>query len=377
LLIGIPPLKVEAITDLEGVDLLAFVVADIVASTGSYDQTDDEGEDDCQCVVHDYLLLYLSRPKLDTHMKTSFPDRAARLEKILSNTKRTIKLPLFHEAEIPKTLFWALQEDCINYLITSLRAANPSNLYVSRPDVLQHYSEDILKLPNMTPNGLVLPKQDNYLAYNQLHKTVCDIFRQFSVCKHVDTIHAPINIRVINGKPSAADSRPRASCKLHSDIWAGEFTNTVMVFLTALGDVFNNGIEFYEPPQRFHTEFCKPLNDYLEGACLEAESERYDASLQDGFAYFTDPFLLHRTIKKSPSLRLSIDFRFVPYGKCETDIEVNTERHKNYISLDEWSKIGRTSLLYTGVTIAESKAENIGPKNAYAAEYALRRVDAD
>ena len=301
--------------------------------------------------------------------KTSFPDRSERLEKILKNTNRTISLPLFHEAVIPPELLQSLQECCSNYLVESLRAANPQKLYFSSPHVLQDYRTDILRLPNMTPNGLVLPKKDNFLSYNQLHKAVGQIFKSFNIDSHVDKIHAPVNIRVINGSLSAADSRPRASSKLHSDIWAGEFTNTVMLFLTAMGDVVNNGIEFYEPPQRFYKEFCEPLNDYLEGACLEVESEKYNCRLQDGFAYFTDPFLLHRTIKKSPTLRLSIDFRFVPHGKCVTDKEVDTERHKNYIDLSEWEKIGNTSILYTDVTVSESHAENIGPKNAYAADY--------
>ena len=308
--------------------------------------------------------------------QTSFPDRAGRLEKILANTERTVNLPLLHEVAIPINLYWALQEDCINYLMASLRAAKPGAEYTSYACILTMYKEDILKLPNMTPNGLLLPKKDTFLAYNQLHKTVFNIFDHFGLGKHVKAIHAPVNVRVINGISSPqVDQRPRASSKLHSDIWAGEFTNTVMVFLTALGDVHNNGIEFYEPPKRFHTEFCKPLNDYLDGSCLEAESRRYKASLRGGYAYFTDPFLLHRTIKKSPNLRLSIDFRFIPHDRCETDAEIDTERHKNYITMEEWSKIGSTSLLYTNVAVADSKAENIGPKNAYAADYVLRRID--
>lgn len=305
---------------------------------------------------------------------SNYPDRANRLNNILSDTSRTITLPLFHEAFIPKNLFAALQEHCIQFLLSSLRIADPTYLYSHDINILEIYKQEILNLPNMTPNGLVLPKKDNFLAYNQLHHTVCRIFKNLNIDKHVKLIHAPINIRIINGKTSNADSRPRASSKLHSDIWAGEFSNTVMVFLTVLGDVENNGIEFYEPTERFHKEFCKPLNDYLEGATLEKESTRYDCSLKAGFTYFTDPFLLHRTIKKSPKLRLSIDFRFVPYAKCPTDIEVETQRHKNYISLDKWYEIGVNNLLHTDVTVCESKAENIGPKNAYAAEYEIKRI---
>ncbi len=283
-------------------------------------------------------------------------------------------MPLFHEAIIPVVLYIRLQEDCVNYILASLRAAKPNKHYFHHVDILESYEKDILALPNMTPNGLVLPKKDNFLAYNQLNKTVCEIFKTFNIDEYVQTIHTPINIRVVSGKPSNTDLRPRASSKLHSDIWAGEFTNTIMLFLTALGDIVNNGIEFYEPSQRFHTEFCKPLNDYLEGASLEFESKRYDCGLRDGFAYFTDPFLLHRTVKKSPKLRLSIDFRFIPNIKCITDSEVKTERHKNYISLDKWYEIGSDTLLYTDITVAESHAEDIGPRNAYAADYVLRKV---
>lgn len=300
--------------------------------------------------------------------KTNFPDRAGRLNDILKDCRRTVALPLFHEAPIPNNLFTAIRDDCVEFLVASLRSAYRKTYHHSL-DVLDAHRDDVLNLPNKTPNGLILPKKDNFLAYNQLQKTVCCVLRNFNLSQHVKKIHAPVNIRIIDGNWTENDRRPRASSKLHSDIWAGEFTDTVMVFLTALGDVENNGIEFFEPPQRFFTDFCKPLDDYLEGACLEAESERYDCGLRDGFAYFTDPFLLHRTVKKSNKLRLSIDFRFIPYAKCPTDIEVDTERHKNYIPLGDWCEIGSNSLLYTDVTVADSHAENIGPRNAYAAEY--------
>jgi hypothetical protein len=149
-----------------------------------------------------------------------------------------------------------------------------------------------------------------------------------------------------------------------------------MVFLAALGDIEGTGIEFYEPSSDFYPEFCKPLNDYNEGAHLERTSERYECQMRDGCAYFTDPFLLHRTVKKSNNLRISIDFRFVSKEICPTDVEVETNRHENYISFDEWANIGMSNSIDTEQKIMDSFAENTSPQNAYPSKYTIRKLNA-
>jgi hypothetical protein len=305
-------------------------------------------------------------------MTDNFPDRSNRLKSILSNANQTVDLPLFHEVGIPERLFSSLQESCTNYMLSSLRSANPTKQYKFCENILEEYEQDIISLPNKTPNGLVLPKAEILSWYNCLHQSVAKIMSHFELDEHVASIHAPVNVRLVSGKPSTTDVRPRASCKLHSDIWAGEFSNTVMLFLTALGDIEGNGIEFLEPDRKF-LDYCHPLNDYLEGAELEKDSIKYDCGLKSGFAYFTDPFLLHRTVKKTPKLRLSIDFRFTTNIKCETDIEVNTDRHENYISLKDWYEIGTKTFLYTEATVAEAREDTTAAsKNAYAAEYSRK-----
>jgi hypothetical protein len=306
-------------------------------------------------------------------MQSNFPDRAARLEQLLEKADKVKSLPLFHEVAIPQNLFEEFKLKCHEYLVASLKL-NSGKTYQITEDFIDLFEEEILSLPNMTPNGLILPKKEILDEYNSLHRVAVKIFNTFNLNDKVSSIHAPINIRVISGKRSEKDLRPRASSKMHSDIWAGEFSNTTMIFFSALGDIVNNGVEFYEPDASF-LNFCKPLNDYLEGAELEKTSKKYDCGMRDGYAYFTDPFLLHRTIKKTPKLRLSIDFRFVPNISCPSDIEIETERHKNYISLDEWREIGLTKVLHTDAVMASSKADtNANRMNAYAAEFSIKDV---
>lgn len=184
-------------------------------------------------------------------------------------------------------------------------------------------------------------------------------------------IHNPINIRLVRGTEEGKD-RPKASTKLHTDIWAGEFTNSMMVFLPVFGDIQNISVEFFEPPQSFYPDFVRPLHDYNEGSHLLEESEKYQCNLKNGFMYIMDPFLLHRTFKHSNKWRISLDFRFIPKIRLESDLDVNSKRDGNYVSYDEWKEIGLSKLLFTDTPIDQYDKKR--ESNIYAADYLMVNI---
>lgn len=300
---------------------------------------------------------------------SNFVEREKRLTSVLVEEKITKHLPLFNELKIDEELFIKLKSSCHLYLKKSLEVFLGQE--ITSNDILVDHKSDVKSLPNMTPNGLLLPKAENLKEYNDIHRVVADIFQCCSIGELIELVHCPINVRIVSGEISDKDFRPRASQKLHSDIWAGEFSNSLMVFLACMGDNAN-GIEFMEPTEEF-LEYLHPLKDYLEGANLEKSSTKYDCKIESGFAYFTDPFLLHRTIKKTPNLRLSIDFRFIPKTRCETDRHIDTERYENYISLNEWNSIGRNLEVYTSESILTAIADAQKTRqNSYAAKFEVR-----
>ena len=237
---------------------------------------------------------------------------------------------------------------------------------------LRTYSSDynsqrVINLPNRTPNGLILPKRQNLLAYNYLHGVIVDLIEYIGLHKHIDKIHNPINIRYVESKPNeVVDSRPFSSTKWHTDCWNGEPANTVMVFVPVCGDLIKNGISFCEPNPNEFMEIAKVLKDYFEGSHLLEQSKHYDIFLDNEFLYLTDPYLLHKTVKKGGSGRLSIDFRFTTSYQCFTDVEVSSKRYENYIPYSEWAKIGKSKLLCSNLNIDEF---NEGEINSYAGKY--------
>jgi hypothetical protein len=286
--------------------------------------------------------------------------------------------PLLAEVGIPRPLFDILAAAVKQYLYLSLTTAFPAQAFEYDVDLLTAYKDQITALPNITPNGLLLPKQETYIGYNLIHRYVAKIVQGMRLEKHIEAIHLPVNIRIVHGKPNPkVDSRPRASVKLHSDIWAGELTNAIMIFLPVFGDMDKVGIEFFEPPPVFQADFLRPLPDFDEGACLLAGARKYRCQLRPGKAYLIDPYVLHRTLKQQDALRLSLDFRFLARQSLASDVQIATEREKNYISLEEWCDVGKHRLLACDGPLAEYAGGSPGPadqgmaRNAYAADFRI------
>lgn len=226
----------------------------------------------------------------------------------------------------------------------------------------------MLKLPNRTPNGLVLPKQPNLLAYNYLHRIVAQILEHIGLSNHIETIHSPINIRYVESKPSEVDGRPFASAKWHSDVWNSEPSNTIMVFIPICGNLIKNGIEFCEPDPNEFMQIARVLKDYSEGQHLVKNSKHYNIFLDTEHIYLTDPYLLHRTMKGGSGCRLSLDFRFTTKYKSFTDVDIQPNRYENYIPYEQWKEIGKSKLLSTNLKLDEFEEYGV---NKYAGKYTI------
>jgi len=305
---------------------------------------------------------------------TAFPDRARRLAGVARGLATTQDHPLLKAARLDGDDSRRLRDAVNLYLFTTLSAHYPDRPIAMSPDILREQAALILGLPNVTPNGLILPKLETYLAYNHVHAQVARIFEAAGLARHAEAIHAPINIRLVSGTPDAAvDGRPRASTKYHSDIWAGEPAATVMVFLPVLGDTERVGIHWVEP-REIPPEFRRPIAEFNDGRHLIRGGRAYAAEFNNGDILLSDPFLIHATRKRGPALRVSIDFRFIAREKTAGDAEVPGTRDDNYLAYEVWRDIGRGRVLTTGARLEPHTAPDQATRNRYAADFEIHRL---
>lgn len=300
-------------------------------------------------------------------------ERAERLSSVTKHLEKSAEYPLLKVIPIDPIVQARIVWSVNFYLWVSLVSAFPDQHFHLAADMLAAYPEQITRLPNITPNGLVLPKKENYLAYHEVQKAIAIMFRQLKIDAHVDRIHVPVNIRIVSGLSNPEiDNRPRSSCKPHSDIWAGEPGASIMFFLALLGDVSAAGIRFFEPAD-FPKEFLQSLPDYNLGRRLMENSIEYDARLQFGKVFISDPWLIHQTVKQAKGLRLSIDFRFLAAQKIASDCYDGASRMKNYVPLKEWYEFGFNRLAMTNDSLTPSQyADKV--KDSYAVDFNFIQV---
>lgn len=235
------------------------------------------------------------------------------------------------------------------------------------------YKEDIKVLPNITPNGLVLSKINTSCSYNKVLKTAGNIINYLGICNNIDSIHFPVNIRLRWGEPDDYTlSRPYASTKWHSDIWAGESSENIMLHIPIFGDFKNNGILVAESQDGFYPNFVRHLNDYEEGNVITENIQERNMDMEIGKAYMLDSFLIHRTKFGDPSFRAILSFPIVPKVKLESDIYHNPRRDENYLDVETWMEIGKKYFVVTESKLERYQHGDI-TKISYADKYKLAR----
>ena len=233
------------------------------------------------------------------------------------------------------------------------------------------YEEKIRALPNITPNGLVLCKNEVVSSYNKTLQATTSIVGYLGLDKAGDKIHCPVNVRLKSGHPSEYQlNRPYASNKWHSDIWAGESSENVMLHIPIFGDFIANGIDLMQNPDDFFPNYVKGLGGFDEAADLVSDPDIYNITLKVGHAYLCDSFLLHRTKWGSSGLRGIISFPLRPRVRLDSSIYHNPLRESDYIDSKDWMKLGSDSFVVTDKKLEPYKGEDI-TKQEYADKYAI------
>jgi hypothetical protein len=315
--------------------------------------------------------------------------RNDRLRQILSQTEVIDDLDLLKSCSMSKGLeLWYSYNDIywsvLTYIKKSIAIYYKENYeHIVTQSLAQLYTNATIGgLPNLTPNGILLPKRETIKYYYKIHNAVRLALNKLGISSHIQKIHCPITVRISGGFLSNKDERPRASSKIHTDVWSGEPTNTTMVFIPIDGDFKRAGIDFYKTPEDI-LHWLRPLDDYNEGKAITdiAAKNKYDIILEKNKLYLSDPLLLHATHKELPSVgpspfRVSIDFRFISDIRCPYDTDDNP-RERSYIDYATWSDIGYKWDMYTPDSIFDIINGDTAPINAYSGYYELKERHED
>lgn len=306
---------------------------------------------------------------------SAFADRAERLARIVDGLDLAADFPLLKAVRLQPELLGRIRNAVNLYLYATLDCWYRERTFKLHDELLATVSDDVRGLPNITPNGLLLPKRQNYLAYNMVHAMVVEIFETIGLGRHMASAHAPLNLRLVDGRGQAQfDRRPRASVKWHSDMWAGEPAAAIIVFVPVFGAPGALGVRWIEP-RAFPRELARPLDDFTEGARLIEGGREYKVAFDPGVILLTDPFLVHATQRDTDGLRLSVDFRFISRLPVASDEAAPGTRGENYLPYADWADIGRGRVLTTDAPLELYRGPDVATANEYAAPFSIRPLD--
>ena len=298
--------------------------------------------------------------------------RSNRLTNLIRKAPNTPTFALANTYSLSHPEKEALRFACLSYL---WHCAHVFDKFIPVPDGSDWFGENaesICKLPNITPNGVVLPKLETMASYNFIHSIIARIMSRYFNNEVITGIHLPVNIRLIDGRPNQKiDSRPRSSTKFHSDVWAAEPSNSMAIFIPVLGAINETTVEFIEPMD-FPDEFQRPLDDFNLGQSISDGGIPYPGIFSEIQLVTADALCLHRTKKNDTGFRLSIDFRVLHKTQLDSDIYLKSPRLKNYVSPGLWYSIGEKHWLVPQKSINDVITDQA--KDAYVASFDVKET---
>ena len=93
-----------------------------------------------------------------------------------------------------------------------------------------------------------------------------------------------------------------------------------------------------------------------------------DITMSLGKAYGLDSFLFHKTSLSSSKIRIILSFPVRLTKKVSSDIYENRLRDEEFISLEEWSSLGKNTLIASNEHLKIEKRDD-KPKDYYAGKF--------
>lgn len=286
--------------------------------------------------------------------------RIDRLARVASDCELLGDHPYLKVIDLPEAHRRRLRGVANIYLWESLCAWWPDRSFALTDDVLASYPDDVLALPNRTPNGRLFPRRDTAMSFNMVNRAFVDALIAIGVEPHLELLQIPINVRIVAGQADAAvESRPLASTKLHSDAWNGEPTNAFLFNLPLLGDPLRVGMRFVEATGA-GPAFYQQLENYEDADYDGVTLTPYEQPFEKEHLFLSDGMLLHQTVKTGPGIRLSLDARAVPTELLDDESYDVSRSAASYIDRPTWTRAGREDVLVNCLALDAFQREQRG-----------------
>jgi len=294
-------------------------------------------------------------------------ERAQRLGAILAGAPLAADFPLVKAVRTSAPALARLQGAVVTYLWHTLSQAYPTRNFALSLDILERHAGEIQALPNRTPNGVLLPRQETYLSFNLVHQALAALIEEVGVLPRLHAVQSPCNVRVVSGDPDpGAEARPYSSSKIHTDLWNGEPLASILFNIPVLGDVEAVDLRFFEPGA-FPPELRVPLPDYALGAGVISGCREYPLRFEIGCICVSDSLSLHQTVKRRSALRLSIDFRAIARDLLPSKSYDFSASKARYLDPVRWRAGGSTVVLGSALPLDAFQREQRGEAPAPAA----------
>ena len=216
---------------------------------------------------------------------------------------------LMYEIKIPNNLFHNIQIAAINYIS---RCFNDNETIISEKDLIKKILSKHKKLNNLTPNGIIVPKIESSLEFNNLLKCYIQILKFLNIENSIEKFHFPPNLRMkLPNIKKSHMKRNHPTELMHSDTWTGANPNWCAVHLFLLGDIARNNIRYAEPPKYFSEDWLKPLNKSKDGKKISKEFKIINYTPKKGYMIIADATIIHQSHrKKNAGIRISLDTGF-------------------------------------------------------------------
>ena len=287
---------------------------------------------------------------------------------------------LLGKCELPKNIFSDLRTAAQVCLYDSLSSYYPNKLFnldLTLESFCLFYRNDIIGLPNITPNGLLMPKIETNSSHNLFNKKVYNLIEYLSFSEG-SKVACPINLRINFGTNTNPEftNRPRSSTNWHTDIWAGQNCNEAMIHTPICGDYEQSGISVSNPQEGFYPDYVKSIPSFLEGEPVtnEMSKNKIEFTMKLGESYLLDSFLFHKTSLSSSTIRIIVSFPARLKEKVSSDIYENPLRDDEFIDIFSWSKLGKKLLLASDKSLSKQIWDDT-PKDYYAGKFNFIDLD--
>ncbi len=215
------------------------------------------------------------------------------------------KFLLLYEISFDKNDHKKLKNLIYKYISKSLNVYFNINLKSKSVNILK-YEKLILNLPNITPNGVIVPKKEIIQEYTNIQNYLIKIMDKYKLDSIIKTFEI-CDVRLMRSNKSNYNAkRSYSSSNVHSDNWSGNPCDAKIAMYID-GDK-KNTIEFYKP-KKINNKFFDKKNDYKK-AIQDYGFKKIKEMNVNKITIF-DQACLHKTKNKNCGIRLSIDFGII------------------------------------------------------------------